>query len=94
MKKYYCPKCKKFKNRFQLKLKDDTRSYWLECRWCHEQVKLTEEVLLEVIMNVEGDNNEQEANEIQLNMGNTEDIVNKVGVSLLVGNALIKKYHK
>lgn len=35
MKRYYCPVCKEFKNRFQLKRVDDTRIAWLTCRWCH-----------------------------------------------------------
>lgn len=35
MKKYYCPNCKRFKNRFQLKKENDTRVAYFTCRWCH-----------------------------------------------------------
>lgn len=35
MKKYYCPNCKQFKNRFQLKKENDTRVAYFTCRWCH-----------------------------------------------------------
>lgn len=35
MKRYYCPTCKEFKHRRQLKLVDDTRTAFYECKWCH-----------------------------------------------------------
>ncbi len=46
MKKYYCPACGRFKNRFQLKRVDDTRIAWLTCRWCHtSNIYKTEDVI-------------------------------------------------
>lgn len=57
MKKYYCPNCKEFKNRFQLKRVDDTRVAWLTCRWCHESnIYKTEDIihkLIEKVLNEE-----------------------------------------
>ena len=37
MKRYYCPTCKEFKYRWQLKLVDDTRTAFYECKWCHNR---------------------------------------------------------
>lgn len=52
MKKYYCPKCKAFKYRCQLKKVDDTRGAWLACRWCHSSnIYTTEDVLQKLITN-------------------------------------------
>lgn len=46
MKKYYCPTCKKFKHRWQLKKVDDTRVAFYECRCCHNHnVYKTEDVV-------------------------------------------------
>ena len=46
MKKYYCPVCNKLKSRWQVKLKDDTRSFFYECRYCHsERIYLVEDIL-------------------------------------------------
>lgn len=50
MKKYYCPTCKKFKNRLQLKREDDTRVAWLTCRWCHNSNIYTVEDVLEKLI--------------------------------------------
>lgn len=50
MKRYYCPECKAFKYRFQLKRVDDTRVAWLTCRWCHSsKIYTTEDVMLKLI---------------------------------------------
>lgn len=50
MKKYYCPVCKKFKNRFQLKRVDDTREFWLTCRWCHSSnIQKTETLIKKLV---------------------------------------------
>lgn len=49
MKKYYCPVCNEFKNRFQLKMVDDTRMAWLTCKYCHSKIYTTEDVLIKVI---------------------------------------------
>lgn len=52
MKKYYCPTCKKFKNRLQLKREDDTRFAWLTCRWCHNSnIYTAEDVFGKLIEN-------------------------------------------
>ena len=37
--RYYCPTCKQVKKRFEVKLVNDTRFYWYECKWCHNPVK-------------------------------------------------------
>ena len=50
MKKYYCPNCKKFKSRLQLKREDDTRVAYFTCRWCHNSnIYTTENVLHKLI---------------------------------------------
>lgn len=50
MKKYYCPTCKKFKNRMQLKKVDDTRVAFYECRYCHSHnIYTTEDVINKLI---------------------------------------------
>ena len=50
MKKYYCPTCRKFKSRWQLEKKNDIRSYFLVCRWCHrDNICRTEDILEQVI---------------------------------------------
>lgn len=50
MKKYYCPTCKRFKNRWQLKKEDDTRVYYFTCKWCHNSnIYLTEDILEKLI---------------------------------------------
>ena len=50
MKKYYCPTCKRFKYRWQLKKEDDTRVYYFTCRWCHNSnIYLTEDILEKLI---------------------------------------------
>lgn len=50
MKKYYCPTCKQFKNRLQLKRVDDTRVSWLTCRWCHKSnIYTTEDILQKLV---------------------------------------------
>ena len=43
--RFYCEYCGKFKNRFQVKRKDDTRVYWYECKWCHNHVNYTRNIL-------------------------------------------------
>lgn len=35
IKNYYCPVCKKLKNRLQIKRIDDGRAWWYQCKWCH-----------------------------------------------------------
>ncbi len=58
MKRYYCPKCKALKHRFQLKRVDDTRVAWLTCRWCHSSnIYTTEDVLLKLIESAKVDFN-------------------------------------
>lgn len=52
MKKYYCPVCRKFKSRLQLKRVDDTRVSWLTCRWCHSSNIYTAEDLLNKLIQV------------------------------------------
>lgn len=47
--KYYCPECGKLKNRFQVKYRDDTRSYWYECKWCHKVVIPTRNAIEQVL---------------------------------------------
>ena len=47
--KFYCPTCKKFKHRWEVRIKDDTRMYWYECKWCHEQVVETVYVVENVL---------------------------------------------
>lgn len=50
MKRYYCPTCKEFKYRFQLKRVDDTRIAWLTCRWCHNSnIYKTEDIFGKLI---------------------------------------------
>lgn len=50
LKKYYCPNCKKFKNRLQLKREDDTRVVFFTCRWCHNSnIYNTEDILYKLI---------------------------------------------
>ena len=50
MKKYYCPTCKRFKNRWQLKKENDTRICYFTCRWCHNSnIYLTEHILEKLI---------------------------------------------
>ena len=50
MKKYYCPTCKRFKHRWQLKMQDDTRVCFLTCRWCHNRnIYSTEEILNKLV---------------------------------------------
>ena len=50
MKKYYCPNCKEFKHRWQLKREDDTLVAFFTCRWCHNSnIYLTEEILEKLI---------------------------------------------
>lgn len=48
--KYYCSKCKKFKNVFEVKTKNEfdgrCNLWWKECRYCHEQVDETKDILL------------------------------------------------
>lgn len=51
MKRYYCPNCKKFKNRLQLKKEDDTRVAYLTCRWCHNSNIYTTEDILHKLIN-------------------------------------------
>ena len=49
MKKYYCPVCKEFKNRLQVKKADDTRTVFFECRYCHcQEMYLTENLIKEM----------------------------------------------
>lgn len=50
MKKYYCPTCKKFKHRWELKLEDDTRVAFLTCRYCHKSnIYTTEDVMTKLV---------------------------------------------
>lgn len=49
MKKYYCPTCKKFKSRWQLKKEDDFISYYT-CRWCHNSNIYTTEKVMEKLI--------------------------------------------
>jgi len=51
LKKYYCPTCKKFKSRLQLKRKDDTRVIYFTCRWCHNSNIYTTEDILHKLIN-------------------------------------------
>lgn len=50
MKKYYCPTCKKFKSRWQLKREDDTRVAFYTCRWCHNSNIYTTEHVMEKLI--------------------------------------------
>lgn len=48
--KYYCPHCKKIKNRFQVaRGTDGIRFYWHRCRECGTQVIGLKEALEDVI---------------------------------------------
>jgi len=48
--KFYCPHCKKVKNRFQVaKGTDGVRFYWHRCRECGTQVIELKQVLEQVI---------------------------------------------
>lgn len=50
MKKFYCPTCKEFKYRWQLKGTNDTRVGFYICRWCHNSnIYSTESVLNKLI---------------------------------------------
>lgn len=50
MKNYYCPVCKQFKNRLQLKKQDDTRVAYLTCRYCHSSnIFTTEDIMKKLI---------------------------------------------
>jgi hypothetical protein len=50
LKKYYCPHCNEFKNRFQLKSKMiGIETYWFDCKWCHKSVRYTSDVILEIL---------------------------------------------
>ena len=50
LKKYYCPNCKEFKSRLQLKREDDTRVTFFTCRWCHNSnIYSTEDILCKLI---------------------------------------------
>jgi len=52
MKKYYCSKCKEFKNRLQLHKTNDTRVAYYVCRWCHNSnIYTTEDILKKMIEN-------------------------------------------
>lgn len=52
MKRYYCPTCKKFKYRWQLKRGNDTRVMFYTCRWCHNSnIYRTEDVINKLINN-------------------------------------------
>lgn len=50
MKKYYCPTCKKFKSRWQLKKEDDFRISYYTCRWCHNSNIYTTEQVMEKLI--------------------------------------------
>ena len=48
--RFFCPTCKKFKNRLQVSRRTDyVRFYWYECRWCHNVVQDTKELLQEML---------------------------------------------
>ncbi len=49
IKKFYCPTCQKLKRRYEVKIQDDTRTWWYECKWCHEPVEFTNDVLEEYL---------------------------------------------
>lgn len=50
MKKYYCPTCKKFKNRRELQKNNDGRVSFFTCRWCHNSnIYKTEDVMCKLI---------------------------------------------
>lgn len=42
--KFYCPTCKKFKNRWEVILTNSTMN-WYECKWCHENVKFSKDAI-------------------------------------------------
>jgi RNase P subunit RPR2 len=46
MKRYYCPNCREFKHRWQLKREDNTRTAFYTCRWCHlSNIYTTEDII-------------------------------------------------
>ena len=51
--KYYCWKCKQFKNMLQVKPKSKFTGlctlWWIECKYCHEEVYKTKDILLDLI---------------------------------------------
>lgn len=49
MKKYYCPTCREFKSRRQVKIESDARFAYHTCRWCHNVVFATEDVMRKLI---------------------------------------------
>ena len=56
MKKYYCPTCKQFKNRLQLKKTNDTRTAFFVCRMCHNSnIYRTEDVINKMLRKILND---------------------------------------
>lgn len=43
--RFYCTTCKKFKHRWEVRCKDNTRSYWYVCKWCHNPVDSTVDII-------------------------------------------------
>ena len=60
--KFYCPTCKKFKHKWEVKIKDDTRIGWYECKWCHKNVKFSRDAI-ENILNKQSQLSEMESTE-------------------------------
>lgn len=54
--KFYCISCGQFKNRLQVKKRDDTRSYWYDCKWCHNQVSYTKDLMAKTLKSVASKN--------------------------------------
>lgn len=52
--KFYCTNCRRFKRRWEVNIKDNTRSYWYECKWCHKPVYYTTDVVENIIDTVLG----------------------------------------
>lgn len=50
MRNYYCPTCRRFKSRWQLKKENDTRVEYYTCKWCHNSnIYLTEDIIEKLI---------------------------------------------
>lgn len=47
--RFYCTTCRKFKHRWEVNRKDDTRCYWYICKWCHKPVDESVDVIEAVL---------------------------------------------
>ena len=51
--KFYCKKCNRIKNRFQIKRIDMCYYYGYECRYCHENIETLDEMLVRLNKEIE-----------------------------------------